>query len=123
MTLNDLLFEKDMAALASDFEKAEKELNKDINERITLDKIKEFVRKWKYFTDKFNVSKKRITEIEATGRKLLKFLQKKVDDLEAVKVFPKDEIKPMRDYLADFSNDIDMHVEIQTELYKKMNRK
>jgi len=123
MTLNDLLFEKDMATLASDFEKAEKELNKDINERITLDKIKEFVRKWKYFTDKFNVSKKRITEIEATGRKLLKFLQKKVDDLEAVKVFPKDEIKPMRDYLADFSNDIDMHVEIQTELYKKMNRK
>ena len=123
MTLNELLFEKDMADLADDFATAEKELEKDIKIRITLDKIKMFVKKWKYFTKKYDITQKRITEIEKTGKDLLKFLQKKVSNLEKVKTVSRDETEPMKDYLDGFAIDLDIHIENQKEQYKKMSRR
>jgi len=123
-TLNsEALFEKEMADLQKELEQSKKELTNDIAKRITLDKIKEFMKKWKNFIDKFDISKQRITVIEQKGKAILKFLRDKVQKLEQVEAIEMDEIKPMHDYLDNFADDIMYHVEIQKEKYAIARRR
>jgi len=123
MKLNDILFEKELSDLAKEFDHAKQELKKDTNIRITLDEVKQFVRKWKNFTDKFDITKKRISIIKKTGDKLLKYLNYRIDKMEEVKTIDKSEIEPLRNYLDELKIDIESHIDIQQIKYDSTARR
>lgn len=117
-----ILFEKDLAELQKKIELAKKELDKDLNIRIALAKIKEFVARWKDFTSKYDTSKFRISDIEQKGKNILKFLQKKINDLYNVKTVKKSDIKPLQDYLDDFRIEVEDHLDIEKKIYYKSGK-
>jgi len=118
----DILFEKTMKELTDDFADAKKELNVDIKVRITLDEIKKFIQKYKDFTTKFDITKKRITEIEKKGKAVVKYLQARINKMKTVEVIKSEEIEPLQDYLDDFKIEVDVHVDIQRQKYSLARR-
>ena len=118
----DILFEKSMKELTDDFADAKKELNVDIKVRITLDEIKKFIQKYKDFTTKFDITKKRITEIEKKGKAVVKYLQARIDKMRTVEVIKPEEVEPLQDYLDDFKIEVDVHVDIQKQKYSLARR-
>ena len=117
---NTILFEKTMKELALEFNTAKEELKIDIDERITLDILKKFVKDWRNYANDFNIQKKRITVIQEKGKELLKFLQAKLNKLKRVKTIDKSEIYPMQQYLDDFKAEVEMHLETSVQNYTRM---
>lgn len=122
MTINelnsDILLEKDMAELALAFNDAKEELRNDVDVKITLEKIKGFVKKWEDFTENFTAAKKQITVIEDYSKKILNYLQNKINAMGKVKTVAKSEIAPLQDYLDDFKIKIEVNLDIQKRKYK-----
>jgi len=118
----DILFEKSMKELTDDFAAAKKELNVDINDRITLDEVKKFIQKYKDFAETYNIKKKRITEIEKKGKAVVKYLQARIDKMRTVEVIKPEEVEPLQDYLDDFKIEVDVHVDIQKQKYSLARR-
>jgi len=115
MTINELnntiIFEKNMAELATEFTTAKEELKTDIDERITLAKIKTFVEDCrKNFFLKYKTSNFIITKIENEAKKLVLTVDTKITKLESVKEIDMSYIKPMIKYLKAFKKEINTHV-------------
>jgi len=116
--LNDeILFEADLAELTKEFEAAKKELKNDIDVKIVMDKIKKFVMRYIAFDKKFNIKKKRITEIESTAKDVLKYVKYKVGALKKVTQIDPKELEPLEDFLLDMTKDVNKHVEHQKTMY------
>ena len=116
---NDVLFEADLMKLHKEYETAKKELKHDVDVKIVLDKLKQFVMKYVAFDKKYNTKKKRITEIEATAKKVIKYVTDKVEDLKAVAQISAEELEPLEFFLKDMSDRVEDHVSDQEEIYKK----
>jgi hypothetical protein len=116
---NDILFEADLKQLHKEYEDAKKELKHDVDVKIVLNKLKDFAMKYMAFDKKYDIKKKRITEIEATAKKVFKYIKDKVNDLKKVAQIKQDELQPLEDFLQELHDDIEIHVEIQQARYKK----
>ena len=116
---NEILFEVDLRKLQKEYEKAKKELNNDINVKIVLDKLKDFVIKYMTFDKKYNIRTKKITEIESIAKRVLEYIKIKVYNLKSVKQIDKEELKSLEDFLKELHNEILKHVEIQKVKYKR----
>lgn len=119
----DVLFEKDLADLAKDYDKAKDELYDDVNAKIVLKEITAFMKKWQFFMKKYNIKAKRITEIEMKGKMIINYLQRKINNLEKVTKIDKTKIESLQLFLDNFKSDIEAHLAAQKALYAKEGRK
>ena len=115
----DILFEADLEKLHKEYEDAKKELKHDVDNKIVLDQLKKFAVKYMSFEKKYTISKKRITEIQDTAKKVYVYVKKKIKQLREVSQISKSELKPLEDFLHDLDSKISTHTQKQLVQYEK----
>lgn len=108
-----------MIQLYKELEDVKDDFDEDINVRIVLKEINDFMKEWKDFIKDFDTSKKRITEIEKKAGTIYTYLSKRISKLKKVKTIDKDEIAPLEKYLKKFRSDVDKHLDKQRKIYNK----
>lgn len=114
-----ILLEVELKQLQTAYEDAKKELKHDIDYKIILEKLKDFIVKNMNFVKKFDITKQRITVIEQTAKKVISFVEQRLEMLRKVAQIPSEELKPLEDFLEEYKSDVKIHTEIQTEKYKR----
>ena len=125
MKLNELIFEREMAEIAAEFNAARNELNTDINVRVVLKQVAEFIIKWRSFADKFDITNTKITQIKAAGDNIIKFIKNRIKHLQEVSQLDKVELVPLEEYLRDFQYEMEAYLAKQNKEYyaKSSHRK
>lgn len=126
MQLNNLneqlLLEMDFDSLRKSYERAVAVLQNDVNVKINLEAIKEFILNWRSFATKYTSSKKRISDIVIQGRLVIKDIKERISKLSSTVYINLDELQPLIDYLDDFKQEVDLHIKKEEIKYKGAGR-
>ena len=114
---NIILLEADLKKLHDEYETAKAELKHDIDVKISMEKLKDFVMKYINFDKKINTSTTRITEIEEKANNVIRYVSRKVAQLRNVTQISKDVLLPLENFLEEMKTNIEHHVQLQKKKY------
>lgn len=114
---NIILLEADLKKLHDEYEIAKAELKYDIDVKISMEKLKDFVMKYINFDKKINTSTTRITEIEEKADNVIRYVSRKVAQLRNVTQISKDVLLPLENFLEEMKTNIEHHVHLQKKKY------
>ena len=86
---------------------------------LKIENIKKLFDQWVDFDKKFNIRKHRISDIESIGLKILKILDKRIDELSKINSLNPKTINKLKEELIKFRRKVSTHLEIQKIKYKQ----